>query len=47
MGIVNLFSEKETLSMDRFECDFEFGEEQIIVKERDWEKYLSGIYSGG
>ncbi len=33
MGIVNLFSEKKTLSMDRFECDFEFTEDLIRVKQ--------------
>lgn len=33
MGIANLFSEKETLSMDRFDCDFQFGEDLIIVKK--------------
>ncbi len=33
MGIANLFSNKETLSMDRFDCDFEFGEDLIIVKK--------------
>jgi hypothetical protein len=32
MGIVNLFSSNETLSMDRFECDFEFSEDLITVK---------------
>jgi hypothetical protein len=33
MGIANLFSNKETLSMDRFDCDFQFGEDLIIVKK--------------
>jgi hypothetical protein len=33
MGIANLFSEKETLSMDKFNCDFEFSEDLIVVKK--------------
>lgn len=33
MGIANLFSEKETLSMDRFECNFQFSEDQIVVSK--------------
>lgn len=33
MGIANLFSTKETVSMDRFECDFQFSEDLIIVKK--------------
>lgn len=33
MGIANLFSEKATLSMDRFDCDFEYSEDLIIVKK--------------
>ncbi len=32
MGIINLFSEKKTLSMDRFECDFEFSEDLVLVR---------------
>jgi len=32
MGIVNLLSESNTLSMDRFECNFEFSEDSISVK---------------
>lgn len=32
MGVVNLFSEKQTLSMDRFECNFEFSDDFISVK---------------
>jgi len=32
MGIVNLFSSNETLSMDRFECDFELSEDLVTVK---------------
>ena len=32
MGIANLFSAKNTLSMDRFECNFEFDENLITVK---------------
>ena len=33
IGIVNLLSEKGTLSMDRFECEFQFGENAILVKK--------------
>lgn len=33
MGIVNLFSEKGTVSMDRFECNFQFSEDLIVVKK--------------
>lgn len=33
MGVANLFSSKETLSMDKFECDFQFSEDLIIVKK--------------
>lgn len=33
MGIANLFSAKETLSMDRFDCDFQFSEDLIVVKK--------------
>ncbi len=33
MGIVNLFSEKQTLSMERFECDFSYSEELITLKK--------------
>jgi len=32
MGIANLFSQNETISMDRFECDFELSDAQVIVK---------------
>lgn len=31
MGIANLFSAKETLSMDKFECHFQFSEDMVIV----------------
>jgi len=33
MGVVNLFSGKKILSMDRFTCDFEFGEDFVAVKQ--------------
>lgn len=33
MGIANLFSSKETLSLDRFVCDFQFSEDIIVVKK--------------
>lgn len=33
MGIANLFSTKETLSLDRFVCDFQFSEDLIVVKK--------------
>lgn len=33
MGVANLFSSKETLSMDKFGCDFQFSEDLIIVKK--------------
>ena len=33
MGIVNLFSSKQTLSMDRFECEFDFSEDTILVRK--------------
>lgn len=33
MGIANLFSEKGTVSMDRFECDFDFTEDWIVVRK--------------
>lgn len=32
MGIVNLLSAKNTLSLDRFECNFEFSEDLITIK---------------
>ncbi len=32
MGIVNLFSEKKALFMDRFECDFELSEDLVTVR---------------
>lgn len=33
MGVANLFSEKGTVSMDRFECNFQFSEDLIIVSK--------------
>jgi hypothetical protein len=33
MGVANLFSSKETLSMDRFVCNFQFSEDLIVVKK--------------
>lgn len=33
MGVANLFSEKGTVSMDRFECNFQFSEDMIIVQK--------------
>lgn len=33
LGIVNLFSANQTLSMEQFECQFEFDENQIIVTQ--------------
>lgn len=32
MGLANLFSESKTISMDRFESNFEFSDAQIVVK---------------
>ncbi|MBS0271071.1 MAG: AsmA-like C-terminal domain-containing protein [Proteobacteria bacterium] len=33
MGVVNLFSERKVVSMDRFECDFEYGDDLVTVQK--------------